>query len=73
MGKSFDNFEHEDNLNIKFIINSWLLNIPTVALYFNALTDIFKKTEIGNLSEHLNKNFPLKLKASTAKICMVSK
>ena len=43
LGKLFDNFEHEGNLNLKFIISFQLLNIPTVTLYCTALTGIFKK------------------------------
>ena len=43
VGKLFDNFEHEGNSNLKFIISFRLLNIPTVTLYCTALTGIFKK------------------------------
>ena len=64
MGKLFDNFEHEGNSNLKFVISFWLLNIPTVTLYCTALTGIFKKTKIDNPPEHLNKIFPLKVKTS---------
>ena len=71
MGKLFDNFKHEGNSNLTFMISSWLLNIPTATLCCTALTGIFKKTEFGNPREHLNKILPLKLKASTAKIYMI--
>ena len=68
MGKLFDSFENEDSSNLKFMISFWLLKIPTVTLYCPVLNSIFKKTEIGNPPEQLNKIPSLKLKTATAKI-----
>ena len=50
------------------MISFWLLKIPTVTLYCPVLNSIFKKTEIGNPPEQLNKIPSLKLKTTTAKI-----
>ena len=50
MSKLFDNFEHESNSNLKFVISFRLLNIPTVTLYCTALPSIFKIQRLVRLS-----------------------
>ena len=62
-----DNFEHEGNSNLKFMIKFWVIKILHCHPILYCINRHLSKTEIGNPPEQLHKIPSLKLKTSTAK------